>query len=108
MKNHLLKKLCCPLDKGELYIEIYNEDETGEVLEGLMTCTECRRYYPIIHSIPIMTPDEYRQKSLETPIMKRWGIEVDEGEEHFLLENNFEELKERNLKRISSSKKDPR
>ena len=89
MRKNMLNKLCCPLDKSELKIEIYKEDENGDVLEGLMTCPECRRYYPIIYSIPIMTPDEYRQKSLEAPILQRWGLETDpERENEFLLTAN--------------------
>ncbi|WP_417602137.1 Trm112 family protein [Owenweeksia hongkongensis] len=77
MQKSMLNKLCCPMDKNELHIEIYKEDETGEVLEGMMTCPDCKRYYPIIYSIPIMTPDDYRQKELEAPMLKRWGLEMD-------------------------------
>lgn len=89
MRKNMLNKLCCPMDKSELKIEIYKEDENGDVLEGLMTCPECRRYYPIIYSIPIMTPDEYRQKSLEAPILQRWGLETDlQRENEFLLTAN--------------------
>ena len=95
MKKTLLKKLCCPQDKHDLHIDIFREDETGEVMEGLMVCPECRRYYPIIFSIPIMTPDEYRQKALEAPVMERWGIELPEqGKQEFYLESYKGLLKE--------------
>lgn len=93
MRKNMLNKLCCPMDKSELKIEIYKEDENGDVLEGLMTCPKCRRYYPIIYSIPIMTPDEYRQKSLEAPILQRWGLETDlQRENEFLLTANHREI----------------
>ena len=94
MQKSMLKKLCCPIDKSDLHIDIYNEDETGEVLEGLMVCPTCKRYCPIIYSIPIMTPDEYRQKALEAPMTERWGIDVGKEEDGtFLLENHRPLLK---------------
>jgi len=33
-----------------------------------------------------MTPDEYRQKSLEPPVMKKWGLELPAGDQSFRLE----------------------
>ncbi len=94
MQKESLNKLCCPMDKSELKIEIFKE-EAGEVLEGLMTCPECRRYYPIIYSIPIMTPDDYRQKELEAPVLKRWGLETGTTDaERFLLIKERGSIKE--------------
>ena len=65
MKKSFLNKLCCPLDKHDLHVRIFMQDETEEIREGLLTCSQCKRYYPIIYGIPIMTPDEFREKSLE-------------------------------------------
>ena len=76
------------MDKSELNISIFKEDQQGEVMEGLMTCEECSRYYPIIYGIPIMTPDEYREKALEAPILQRWGLETNlDQPQSFSLEN---------------------
>ena len=58
MQRKLLDKLCCPFDKGELAITVFKEDDHGEILEGLLTCRICNRYYPIIYLITIMSPDE--------------------------------------------------
>ncbi|WP_421893830.1 Trm112 family protein [Marinoscillum sp.] len=77
MKKSFFKKLCCPFDKSDLEISVIREADQ-EILEGLMTCTTCARYYPIIHGIPIMSPDEYRQPALEAPILQRWGLEIGE------------------------------
>jgi len=94
MRKTLLDKLCCPFDKNDLEINIFNEDDQGEVQEGLMFCPECSRYYPVIFGIPIMTPDEYRQKSLEAPIMERWGLEIDANDkDRFRLANPQELIK---------------
>ena len=88
MKKDLLKKLCCPQDKEDLIVDIFKEDENEEVIEGILVCPSCRRYYPIIFSIPIMTPDEYRQTELEAPLMQKWGIESpQQGKQDFYLEN---------------------
>lgn len=77
MKKAFFKKLCCPFDKSDLEIKVIKEG-SQEILEGLMTCTSCGRYYPIVHGIPIMSPDEYREPALETPILERWGLEKGE------------------------------
>ena len=35
------------------------------VVEGALYCTDCSRFYPIIEEIPIMLPDELRDKKQE-------------------------------------------
>ena len=81
MKLSFLEKLCCPIDKHDLQVQVFAQDEKEQIIEGLLTCPACSRYYPIVYGIPIMTPDEYREKALETPILKRWGLELEEAEE---------------------------
>lgn len=84
MRKGFFKKLCCPFDKSDLDLKIFKEREE-EIVEGLMSCTQCNRYFPIIYGIPIMTPDEYRQHQLEAPILKKWGLQLDEKKETFRL-----------------------
>lgn len=72
MKKDFLNKLCCPFDKDDLDLKIFVEGTEGEIIEGLFTCKKCKRYFPIVSGIPIMTPDEYRQQQLEAPILKKW------------------------------------
>lgn len=86
MKLSLLEKLCCPQDKNELELKIFKQVE-DEIIEGIFTCPDCKRYYPIVYGIPIMTPDEYRQKELENPLLNRWGLQLQEKEERFILLN---------------------
>lgn len=85
MKTSLLEKLCCPVDKHELAFQSFVKDENGDIIEGLLTCPECRRYYPIVYGIPIMTPDEYREKSLEEPILAKWGLSLESRDSRKLL-----------------------
>ena len=84
MKISLLDKLCCPQDKSDLKLQIFKQCE-DEIVEGLFTCQTCKRYYPIIYGIPIMTPDEYRQKELETPLLEKWGLQLNDKESKFML-----------------------
>ncbi|MEL7833546.1 Trm112 family protein [Fodinibius sp. Rm-B-1B1-1] len=84
MTKELLEKLCCPIDKHDLDANIINEREDGEILEGLLSCPECNRYFPVIYGIPILIPDEYRDESMEKPLLKKWGYELAEGEDSAL------------------------
>lgn len=86
MQKSLLNKLCCPFDKGDLNLTIFNEGDNGEIYEGVFVCPNCNRYYPIIYSIPIMSPDEYRELQLELPILKRWGITPGNNGRNFVLD----------------------
>ena len=72
MRQSLIKKLCCPFDKQDLDLKIFVKDTQENILEGLLSCPHCKRYYPIAYGVPIMTPDEYREAELETPLLERW------------------------------------
>lgn len=87
MTDSLLKKLCCPQDKQDLELKIFAKKEDGTVFEGLLTCPQCGRYYPVVYGIPIMTPDEYRERALEEPILKKWGLRG-RTDTRFLLEED--------------------
>ncbi|MEL7145269.1 MAG: Trm112 family protein [Bacteroidota bacterium] len=87
MQKKLLEKLCCPFDKDDLNISVFTEED-GEIYEGLLTCPTCNRYYPIIYGLPIMTPDEYRQKQLEAPVLNKWGLHTNPDEKIFTLQHS--------------------
>ena len=72
MRINTISKLCCPFDKKDLDLQIILQDIDNNILEGLLTCTECKRYYPIVKGIPIMSPDEYREAKFELPLMADW------------------------------------
>ncbi len=79
MTESLLEKLCCPIDKHDLDTHIFTKNEDGEILEALMTCPGCNRYFPVVYGIPILIPDQYRDESLEKPLLKKWGFSIQEG-----------------------------
>ena len=70
MNKTMIDILACPIDKNyplELF-EIKEKDNV--VLEGVLFCTKCSRFYPIIEEIPIMLPDELRDKKQELEFLK--------------------------------------
>ncbi len=80
MRRQLVDKMCCPFDKEALNLQIIKETPDANIVEGILTCSHCQRYYPIVHGIPIMSPDEFREKTLEAPILERWGLQLDENQ----------------------------
>ena len=71
MKKKLLDILACPMCKNhplEL-LEIKSKDD--EVQEGAIYCTSCKRYFLIIEEIPVMLPDELRDKKQEEEFLKK-------------------------------------
>jgi uncharacterized protein YbaR (Trm112 family) len=76
MRIETIKKLCCPIDKEDLSLNVITKDTNGNILEGVLTCNFCRRYYPVVSGIPIMLPDAYREKQLETPLMEKWNVKL--------------------------------
>lgn len=69
-----IDKLCCPFDHADLELTVVTKDLSGEeILEGFFVCQHCKRLYPIIKGIPIMSPDQYREAKLEQPVVDRWA-----------------------------------
>ena len=63
--------LACPIDKHfplEL-VELVSKEEV--VSEGIIFCSKCSRYYPIIEEIPIMLPDELRDKNQDIEFLNK-------------------------------------
>lgn len=79
MNLKTIDKLCCPFDHADLKLEVIAKDLSDNIIEGLLTCSECKRYYPIIRGIPIMSPDEYRELPLEKPVLDSWNKNQKEG-----------------------------
>jgi uncharacterized protein YbaR (Trm112 family) len=71
LKRKLLDILACPICKY-YPLDLFVFEEKDEIVEGLMTCTKCGRWYPIIDEIPHMLPDELRDGKDDLPFMKRW------------------------------------
>jgi len=65
MNKAMIDILACPIDKN-YPLELYEINEKDNVVsEGALFCSKCLRFYPIIEEIPIMLPDELRNKDQE-------------------------------------------
>jgi len=47
-----------------------------EILEGILICTKCNRWYPIIEEIPHMLPDELREKKDDIKFLKKYKEKI--------------------------------
>ena len=52
--------------------EIYDNVQVTVVIDGILFCKKCSRFYPIIDEIPIMLPDELRDKHKDLQFLKKW------------------------------------
>jgi uncharacterized protein YbaR (Trm112 family) len=104
MRKSLLEILACPIDKHsplELYeinihqakefasgkrsenkqnLEEQNVNDTTYdnviVKEGVLFCSRCSRFFPIIDEIPVMLPDELREKEKDLQFLREWEAKI--------------------------------
>jgi len=70
MKKKMMEILVCPIDKHSP-LEIFElKTKEDAVIEGALFCNDCSRFYPIIEEIPIMLPDELRDKQKDLDFLK--------------------------------------
>jgi len=78
MNRKLLEILACPIDKHHP-LELFENKLDGEkIAEGALYCKKCSRFFPIIDEIPIMLPDELRDKKQDIEFLKRNTKELPE------------------------------
>jgi uncharacterized protein YbaR (Trm112 family) len=72
MNKMMIVILACPIDKTHP-LELFEIREKNKVIsEGVLFCPKCSRFYPIIEEIPIMLPDELRDKKQEIEFLKQF------------------------------------
>ena len=71
MKRKLLEILACPIDKHHPLELFENKLDEEKITEGALYCQQCSRFFPIIDEIPIMLPDELRDKQQDIEFLKR-------------------------------------
>jgi uncharacterized protein YbaR (Trm112 family) len=70
MNKTMMDILACPIDKN-YPLELHEiKEKNNAISEGALFCSKCSRFYPIIEEIPIMLPDELRDKKLEIEFLK--------------------------------------
>ena len=71
MKKNLLDILACPMCKKHPLELIEIKSKGDEIQEGAIYCTGCERYFLIIEEIPVMLPDELRDKKQENEFLQK-------------------------------------
>jgi uncharacterized protein YbaR (Trm112 family) len=70
MNKKMMDILVCPIDK-HFPLEIFESTSKGDlVVEGALFCNKCSRFYPIVEEIPILLPDELRNKKQDIDFLK--------------------------------------
>lgn len=73
MRRRLLDILACPMDKHyPLRMFEFSTKDPDVVVDGALICDECGRFYPIIEEIPVMLPDDLRNKKEDADFLARW------------------------------------
>jgi len=62
--------LACPIDKYHP-LELHVFEEKDEIVEGVIVCPKCLRWYPIRDEIPEMLPDELRKEVDDLPFLQK-------------------------------------
>ena len=75
MKKKLMDILACPIDK-HYPLELHIFEEKEEIVEGVIICPKCLRWYPIRDEIPEMLPDELRDAKDELPFLEKWKSKI--------------------------------
>lgn len=71
MNKTMMDILACPIDKYHP-LELFEIRNTLDAIsEGALFCSKCSRFFPIVEDIPIMLPDELRDKSMEMEFLKK-------------------------------------
>ena len=70
MNKSMMDILACPIDKHHP-LELFEINQKDNIVsEGVLYCTKCSRFYPIIEEIPIMLPDDLREKKQDLEFLK--------------------------------------
>jgi len=75
MKRRLMDILACPIDKY-YPLELHVFEEKDEIVEGIIICPKCLRWYPIRDEIPEMLPDELREEKDEIQFLQKWRDKI--------------------------------
>lgn len=79
MQRKLMDILACPIDKHHplQLLDFSESDQT--VIEGVLLCNQCGRYYPIIDEIPVMLPDNLRSRKEDLEFLEKWKAKIPES-----------------------------
>ena len=82
MQRKLLDILACPIDK-HLPLEMLELNAKEDIIQdGVLSCSQCGRYYPIIDEIPVMLPDNLRNRREDLAFLEKWKSKLPDALVH--------------------------
>jgi uncharacterized protein YbaR (Trm112 family) len=89
MQRQLLDILACPIDK-HYPLQMTELNASGDkIVDGVLFCDKCGRFYPIIDEIPVMLPDELRNKKEDLDFLTKWKDKLPTGMAESALPHNL-------------------
>ena len=80
VQRKLMDILACPVDKHyPLDLMEFSLREPDVVVDGVLICSKCGRYYPIIDEIPVMLPDNLRNRKEDLGFLEKWRSKLPAG-----------------------------
>ena len=65
------------IEEGQINISSASiNDPSDIVIEGILLCKTCTRFYPIMQEIPIILPDELRDKKKDIEFLTKWSKSI--------------------------------
>jgi ubiquinone/menaquinone biosynthesis C-methylase UbiE/uncharacterized protein YbaR (Trm112 family) len=79
MKRSDLYNFCCPSCKRDLNIKSFIPDnnDTDNIVEGVLYCELCKTFYPILERIPLLLDRYFYQDIDLVSFMERWSKKFD-------------------------------
>ncbi len=60
-------------------VDLFTDSDYDIVIEeGILFCNRCFRFFPIVEEIPIILPDEIRDKNKDLELLKKWSTSLPE------------------------------
>ena len=70
MNRQFLAILACPMDKHHP-LELYGDGGADPISEGVLYCVQCSRFFIISEGIPVLLPDDLRDRAAELDHLRR-------------------------------------
>lgn len=105
MKRDLLNLLCSPCCKAELKLEtkqvLINDATEEDILEGILSCSNCNKRYPIINGIPRLCTELWEEEIRELQRLRNTAYSVIHTKNKERSFNIYEEIEKKVRQKIN-------